>query len=276
MTNALDIPAGIDTTTSDPIVPILGVPTHPADYSRAAERIDGWIHEQSSRYVCVCPVHSIVLGWFNREHRRILRQSDLNTADGMPVVWTQQLLGSRQATRVYGPTLMQWLLHDASEKGYRIGFYGGKPEAVERLVKNLKLVYPRMNIVLQISPPYRELTREEDDEMTARINAARPDLLWIGLGCPRQERWMAEHRHRIPAVMIGVGAAFDFLSGTVRQAPRWMQNSGLEWFYRLICEPRRLWKRYLFTNSAFLAGLTLHLGLCGCRGAVQRLRGLAG
>ena len=232
---------------------ILGVPICNLDYEGVMSQIAKWIHEGSNRYIGVCPVHSIIDSLFNREHRRALLCADLNTADGMPVVWMQKLLGYQQASRVYGPTLMLKTLERAQQEGWRIAFYGGQPDRLPLLLDNLKEQFPKLKIVEAISPPLGELSQQQQREHIDQLNKANPYIVWVGLGSPKQEIWMARYSRQINAVVIGVGAAFDFHAGVVKQAPEYLQNIGMEWAFRLYCEPRRLFKRYLRANPLFIA-----------------------
>jgi N-acetylglucosaminyldiphosphoundecaprenol N-acetyl-beta-D-mannosaminyltransferase len=195
--------------------------------------------------------------------RRMVNEADLVTPDGMPLVWALKRLGVSDASRVYGPELMPHVLERAARENVPIGLYGGTSESLETLAQVLKARFPSVQIACQIAPPFRPLTPEEDEAVTQEIIASGARILFVGIGCPKQEKWMVAHRERIPAVMLGVGAAFDFHTGRVRQAPRWIRGAGLEWAFRLMMEPRRLWKRYAKHNPRF-AGLFL-LQLLGIR-----------
>ena len=232
---------------------IIDAPICNLDYSGVVDQIATWVDKKRRDYVCIVPVHSLIVGFWDRAHRAALQGAGLCTADGVPVVWAQRLLGHRGASRVYGPTLMLKALDRAQQEQWRVALYGGSPERLDSLVERLNELYPRLKLVEAISPPYRELTQDEDDLMVDRLRSARPDLVFVGLGCPKQERWMSEHRSRIPGVMLGVGAAFDFHAGAVAQAPLMLQRVGMEWAFRLAMEPRRLWKRYLTTNPVYVA-----------------------
>jgi len=213
---------------------------------QALEAIGSWIANGERQYVCVTPAHGVMECQKNRELLRIFNQSGLTTPDGMAIVWLLKLKGYRHVTRVYGPDLMENVCkRSANGAGYRHFFYGGGPGIAEKLSECLRSKYPGLHVVGTYTPPFRSLTPEEDEEVINQINRCSPDIVWVGISTPKQERWMVEHLHKINApVMIGVGAAFDFLSGSKPQAPRWMQRSGLEWLFRLISEPRRLWPRY--------------------------------
>ncbi|MEX0326955.1 MAG: WecB/TagA/CpsF family glycosyltransferase [Puniceicoccaceae bacterium] len=231
---------------------ILEVPLANLDYAGVVEKIVNWGLNREHRYVGVCNVHSTTSAAWTPGLKEALMEADLNTADGMPLVWMQKLMGHRRATRVYGPTLMLETLEIAVKMGLRIAFYGGHPDRLPILLENLEQQFPGINIVEAISPPFRELTEAADAEYTRRLNAAEPHIIWVGIGCPKQEKWMHAHRSRIGGVMVGVGAAFDFHAGAVAQAPAFLQKLGLEWAYRLYREPRRLYRRYLVTNPVFI------------------------
>jgi N-acetylglucosaminyldiphosphoundecaprenol N-acetyl-beta-D-mannosaminyltransferase len=184
--------------------------------------------------------------------RALVNAADLVTPDGMPLVWTLRRKGYPRQERVYGPELTLRVCQETAREGISVGFYGGHPEALKALVENLKARFPGLRVAYAYSPPFRPLTPEEDRAVVEAINTSGARILFVGLGCPKQERWMAEHRGRVKAVMLGVGAAFDHHAGRVRQAPPWMQRLGLEWAFRLLQEPRRLWKRYVKHNPRFL------------------------
>lgn len=238
---------------------VLGAPIADLDYEGVVTTTAEWVTRKQSEYVAIAPVHSVVEGVLGQAHRDALDGAGLVTADGMPIVWAQKLLGNRNATRVYGPTLMLNLLDRAALEGWRVGFYGGAPDTLNVLADRLQLRYPKLQIACAISPPFRQLSQAEDDDMVARINASNPDLLFVGLGCPKQEQWMHQHRSRLQTVQFGVGAAFSFHAGQLRQAPALLQRVGLEWLFRLCCEPRRLFKRYATTNPIFVARFGMQL-----------------
>jgi N-acetylglucosaminyldiphosphoundecaprenol N-acetyl-beta-D-mannosaminyltransferase len=222
----------------------------------------GWmertIQAAGRDYVVVCPVSTILACLDSAMVRRAVNRAGLVTPDGMPVVWLTRAAGHRHVSRVYGPDLMLGFCALSAEARYRQYFYGGAEGVPERVAEALSTRFPGVQVAGCCSPPFRPLTEEEDDEVVARINEARPDVVWVGLGSPKQDLWMAEHRERLSApLLVGVGAAFDFHAGRVRQAPRWMMRLGLEWLFRLMREPRRLWRRYLLGNPRFLWHVTL-------------------
>lgn len=241
-------------------VNILGVGISAINMELALDLIDAWISEAESKYVCVTPVHSVMECQRDSELRHIQNTSGLTTPDGMPLVWLSRLRGHNCVDRVYGPDLMLALCNHSIIKGYRHYFYGGEEGVPDRLAANLKTRFPEIDIVGSYSPPFRKLTPEEDEKIVQMINNCDPDIVWVGLGAPKQEYWMATHLDRLTAsALIGVGAAFDFHAGLKSQAPYWMQRSGLEWLFRLLSEPKRLWKRYLYDNPHFLLLLLLQM-----------------
>jgi N-acetylglucosaminyldiphosphoundecaprenol N-acetyl-beta-D-mannosaminyltransferase len=231
---------------------ILGVRVDATDCPRGASQIIQWAREGHSRYVCFATVSAIMECRDSRDYREVLEAADLVTSDGMPLVWLLRLLGVPDATRVYGPDLMPLVLERATGAGIPVGFHGGTEAALERLVSLVIARFPHLNVTYAKSPPFRPPTLDEDECAIREINDSGVRILFVGLGSPKQDFWMREHAGRINAVMLGVGAAFDFLAGTKLQAPRWMQRGGLEWLFRLVTEPRRLWRRYLRRNPYFL------------------------
>jgi len=191
--------------------------------------------------------------------RQGVNGADLVTPDGRPLVWALKALGAKGASQVRGTDLMAHVMERAARENVPIGLYGGSPDSLEELVRVLESRFPRLRVAFKISPPFRPLTPEEDEAVIKEIVSSGARILFVGIGCPKQERWMIAHRDRIPAVMVGVGAAFDFHAGRVRQAPRWMQAAGLEWAYRLLRDPRRLWKRYAKHNPRFVGLFLLQL-----------------
>ena len=234
-------------------VDILGVRVSAVDMPAVTAAIDQWIAMGERRYVCVTTAHGLNESQRDIELRRIHNNADLVTPDGMPLVWISRLLGYKHVARVCGPDLLLAVCQGAEQRGYRQFFYGGTPRIVNMLVSRLLSQYPSLQIAGTYAPPFRPLTPEEDSAAMALINESRADIVWVGLGAPKQERWMADHREWIGVpVMIGVGAAFDFHAGVKRRAPVLLQQCGLEWAFRLACEPRRLWRRYLIGNPKFI------------------------
>jgi N-acetylglucosaminyldiphosphoundecaprenol N-acetyl-beta-D-mannosaminyltransferase len=215
--------------------------------------IEDWISRREPHYVCVTPVHAVMESQRDKELRRIHNAAGLVTPDGMPLVWLSRLMGFPNVERVYGPDLTLAMCERSIKPRYQHFFYGGGPGVAEKLVLRLRSRFPGLKVCGTYSPPFRPLTLEEDRAIVAEINATKPDIVWVGISTPKQQYWMAEHVGQLSApVLIGVGAAFDFHAGIKRQAPRWMQKIGLEWLFRLLSEPRRLWRRYLIDNPWFL------------------------
>jgi N-acetylglucosaminyldiphosphoundecaprenol N-acetyl-beta-D-mannosaminyltransferase len=205
-------------------------------------------------YICVTGVHGIIEAQSDTQFRNILNSSFLTTPDGMPTVWLGHLDGFEDMTRVYGPDFMLALCERSVEKGYRHFLYGGKPGVAEQLRDELTARFPGIRFAGTYTPPFRPLNAQEEESLRLQIQETQADILWCGLSTPKQERFMAAYRDRLPVkLMVGVGAAFDLLSGNLSEAPDWMKKSGLQWLYRLIKEPRRLWRRYLLNNPRFVA-----------------------
>jgi len=232
---------------------VLGVKVDDINLELACDRVDGWISAREKSYICVAPVSTIIECQDNTPYREVINKSGMVTPDGMPLVWLGKAGGSKVIERTYGPDLMLTICERGQEKGWRHFLYGGTEESVEKLEKALKQKFPKIEISGKYSPPFRELSHDETQEITNTINNTNSDIVWVGLGAPKQDFWISQNRGILNApVLAGVGAAFDFISGTKKQAPKWMQNIGLEWLFRLSCEPRRLWKRYLLGNSKFV------------------------
>ncbi len=244
---------------------ILNLRVDEISYQSAVQQILDWASRRESRYICVANVHMVMEAYDDATFRQIVNSADLVTPDGMPLVWVMRWQGIRQQERVYGPLLTEYVLEAASKEGIPVGFYGGTAETLQKLKRNIQKRYPSLAIAYLHAPPFRPLTSQEDEEAVRSINDSGARILFIGLGCPKQERWMAMHKGRVQVVMMGVGAAFDFLAGVKPQAPRWMQRAGLEWLFRLLTEPRRLWRRYLYHNPRFVFLVLLQLlGLRHC------------
>jgi len=232
---------------------LLGVPVAALGPEAAADRILAWATDApTGRYVCFSPADHLARAHREPAFAQVLRGADLVVPDGMGVVWALRLLGCRQVRRVYGPDATLLVLAAAERAAVPVGFYGAAPETLARLTAAVRVRFPELRIAYALSPPFRPLTAEEDEVVTRAVNASGARILFVGLGTPKQEYWMAAHRGRIRAVMLGVGAAFDFLAGTKPQAPHWMMRAGLEWLFRLCTEPRRLWRRYLINNLRFV------------------------
>ena len=249
---------------ADPNFKVLGVRVDAVQIPGVIERIQQWIgSDRKCHFVAVTGMHGVMEARHDPLFKAILNSADLVVPDGMPLVWLGRLRGYHLRRRVYGPDLMFCCFEMASRMGYRHYFYGGSAGVPEKLATTARGAFPNLNVVGLNSPPFRPLTASEDEEIIARINACSPEILWVGLSTPKQERWMYEHRSRLCVpVVIGVGAAFDFHAGVKRQAPAWMREHGLEWLFRLLQEPHRLWRRYLVYGSQFLFWAALEqLGL---------------
>src|SRR5829696_1475557 len=240
---------------------ILGLPIAMTDYTEAMDVMDGMIARRERGYVCATAVHAVMVAQNDPEMREALQRSTLTVPDGMPLVWAANLLGDDLSDRVYGPELMLRYCERSRDRGHRVFLYGGRDQgSLAQLTLNLRLRFPGIKIVGGYSPPFRALTEDEDKAIAEQINAARPDVVWVGIGVPKQEKWMARMRDRLEApVLAAVGAAFDFHAGRVSMAPEWMQTRGLEWTYRIAQEPRRLLPRYLVHNPRFVAKLAVQL-----------------
>jgi len=211
-------------------------------------------------YVCVTGVHGVMEAQRSAEFRGILNKASLVTPDGMPTVWVGRLQGHRQMRRVFGPDLMLEFCRRSVTRGYTHFLYGGRPGVVDHLHSVLIRRFPGIKVVGTYTPPFRALSPEEEADIMGLVSAVKPDIIWVGLSTPRQERFMAEYLDRLESkLMIGVGAAFDIHTGQIKDAPQWMKQAGLQWLHRLSQEPSRLWKRYLFNNSAFIMKLALQI-----------------
>ncbi len=230
----------------------LGVPVNAVQIPDAIEAMSRWIDAGGvARYVTVTGMHGLIEAQDDLELRRIFQSADLVVPDGMPLVWVGRLRGHNLRRRVYGPELMETFCAETGP-AYNHYFYGGGPGVAERLAYTMSERHG-IRVAGWYTPPFRDLTPEEDEEVIEAIDSSGAQIVWVGLSTPKQERWMAAHRDRVQAqVLVGVGAAFDFLSGTKSMAPRWMREHGLEWFYRLVTEPTRLWRRYLIGGARFL------------------------
>ena len=239
----------------------LGVPLGLTDYEQALDWIDDTVASRGRGYVCVCNVHTVMASAEDAELRSALLGSSINVPDGQPLVWAINLLGHSLGARVYGPKLMARACARGAQSGQRLYLYGGRNQgALVQLALNLRQRFPGVRIVGGYSPPHRPLTDDERDAVITEINGSRADVVWVGIGVPKQEKWMAQMRGALEApVLVGVGAAFDFHAGLVPQAPNWIQESGLEWAYRLAHEPRRLWRRYMRYNPRFVHAFTRQL-----------------
>lgn len=243
---------------------MLGVRLNAFSVDESLDIVADWISEREAgappadhgNYVCHANVHSLMEAQDDPALMAALNESALSVPDGMPLVWASKYAGHKSAERVYGPDLLDAVAAKAATEGWTSFFMGGADGVADSLVTTLQERFPGFTSVGTMSPPYRELSEAENQDMIDTINDAKPDLLWVGLGMPKQEKWMHAHAAKIEAAgVFGVGAAFDFGAGTVRQAPKFIQRSGFEWLFRLAMEPRRLWRRYLVTCSPFFLAL---------------------
>jgi N-acetylglucosaminyldiphosphoundecaprenol N-acetyl-beta-D-mannosaminyltransferase len=232
---------------------ILGMRVDATSYAHAAQEILRWARKGESRYVCVATVNNVIEAHDDPDYRAVMEAADLVTPDGMPLVWGLRLLGVATATRVYGPDLTPVVCQLAAEQGVPVGFHGGAQDVLEELTARLRQRFPGLKIAYRVSPPFRPLTPDEERRTVEDLDRSGARIVFVGLGTPKQERWMAAHKNKVNTVMLGVGAAFDLLAGSKRQAPRLLQRLGLEWLYRLVQEPGRLWRRYLYRNPRFVA-----------------------
>lgn len=241
-------------------VNVLGVGVSPVNIPAVVEVLDGWIRHQERHYVCVTGVHGVMESQTDPKLREVYNRAGLSVPDGMPLVYLSRMLGQPQVDRVYGPDLMLEMCRVSTERGYRHYLYGTTEATLVKLRARLERDYPGIQICGSYSPPFRALSEQEMQDVHTRINDANPDIVWVSLGAPKQEMWMANNRPYLNApVLVGVGAAFDFHAGNTPQAPHWMQRACLEWAYRLSKEPKRLWRRYVYHNPRFLYCLSLQL-----------------
>lgn len=242
----------MSSTTSRVIASVIGSPIDCVDWEGSLARLQLWASEHESRVVCICNAHSVVTARQDKEFAAAVNSADMATPDGAPVAWLMRRLGASGQQRINGPDLMLKYCEAAAKRGESIYLYGGAETTLSILCDELPKRFPGLVIAGSHSPPFRALSEEEDAAIVRDINDSGAGTIWVSLGCPKQEKWMAAHRGRINGVMIGVGAAFDYHAGVISRAPLWMQNNGLEWLHRLASEPRRLWKRYFVTNTLFI------------------------
>lgn len=231
---------------------IITSPITALTFKQTIDELEKWVLAQQKRYVCICNTHSVVTASNDSLFETALTNADICTPDGMPLVWALRSYGFVDQDRVDGPNLMLKLCELSSAKRYRVFLYGGTDETLQQLVQRLSNLFPSLEIAGSYSPPFRSLTDSEDAQIVDMINSAKADFIFVGLGCPKQEIWMYRHRDNINGVMIGVGAAFDFITGNKKRCPEFMQRIGMEWLFRLMSEPGRLWKRYAYNNPVYI------------------------
>jgi N-acetylglucosaminyldiphosphoundecaprenol N-acetyl-beta-D-mannosaminyltransferase len=246
--------------TDVPRANVLGVGVSAVNLAQAIGLFEEWIAQNRRGYVCVTGVHGVMEAQRDPAFRKILNESLLITPDGMPTVWVGRAQGLLGMDRVFGPDLMLGVCEMSRRKGYTHFLYGGQPGIAEKLRSALESKFPGLRVVGTYTPPFGPLSPEQESELLEQVAAVKPDFFWVGLSTPKQERWMAEFGSRLDTrILVGVGAAFDFHTGGLQDAPEWVKRAGLQWLHRLKQEPKRLWKRYLMNNSAFLWKITLQM-----------------
>jgi N-acetylglucosaminyldiphosphoundecaprenol N-acetyl-beta-D-mannosaminyltransferase len=239
---------------------VLGVGVSAINMSEALSLFQSWLGNGGKGYVCVTGVHGVMEAQNDPEFRRILNKSLLTTPDGMPTVWVGKLQGFQSMGRVFGPDLMREVCRLSVENGYSHFFYGGRPGIAEKLKAAMTQRFPGLRVAGTYTPPFGSLSCEEEAHLLSLVAKSKPDIFWVGLSTPKQERFMAEYNEKIQTkIMVGVGAAFDLHTGSIKDAPDWVKSSGLQWMHRLVQDPRRLWKRYLLNNPKFLWKISLQL-----------------
>lgn len=228
-------------------------------WDEALRHIMAWGAARESRYICICNVHSVVTATRDPEFKKAVNGADMATSDGAPVAWALRKLGFPSQQRINGPDLMWRYLKQAEQVGQTVFFYGSTNDTLMKLRASIAREFPGVKVAGMCSPAFRPASESEDAAQVEEINRSGANVVFVGLGCPKQEKWMAAHQGRVNAVMIGVGAAFDYHSGTTKRAPLWWQHNGLEWLYRLVSDPRRLLKRYMVTNTLFILGFSRQL-----------------
>jgi N-acetylglucosaminyldiphosphoundecaprenol N-acetyl-beta-D-mannosaminyltransferase len=243
-----------DSDLSHPCANVLGVKISAVNLKSAVDLADRWISSAEGHgYVCATAVHGVMEARADSELRRVLNHAFINAPDGMPMTWVGRLQGLRDMDRVFGPDLMMAMCQLSVERGYRNFLYGGKPGVADLLSETLQKRFPGLQVVGTYTPPFRALTQGEEKEVLAQVRESRPHIIWVGLGAPKQERFMAQYVDYLQVpLMFGVGAAFDYHTGSIRDCSAWVKRAGLQWLHRLMQEPRRLWKRYLLNNPVFL------------------------
>jgi len=231
---------------------ILGVNVNVTDIKETIKHIEDNLNKAKGNYICISNVHTTVMSYEDKQYRKIQNEAFMTLPDGKPLSIVSKLKGFKEAERVTGPDLMEEIFKISEKKGYTHYFYGSTEEVINCLRKSLIKIYPKLKIQGHCCPPFRQLSEDEDIVIINKINTAKSDFLWVGLGAPKQEIWMYNHRNIISSIMVGVGAGFEYHAGILKRAPEWIQKLSLEWLYRLIQQPRKLFKRYLFTNFKFV------------------------
>lgn len=231
---------------------VLGIRVSPINVNEASNMVASWAAESAGRVVCAANVHMVMEAWDDASFAAELARADLVVCDGRPLVWACRLQATQNACQTRGLDFMLGASAVAARSGLKVGVYGGEPAVAEAVRRRLIEQYPGIEVTYCWSPPFRQLTAHEDEAVVNGLIDANVQILFVGLGCPKQERWMVAHKGQLPCVMLGVGAAFDMVAGRMKVAPRWMQRAGLEWAFRLMSEPRRLWRRYAAHNGRFV------------------------
>ena len=246
-------PDPVPASCRHPLVDVLGVNVSGINLRRAIKLAESWLATKRPGYICVSGVHGIMEAQRDTELRQILNRAVINVPDGMPLSWVGRLRGFRQMDRVFGPDFMSAICQRSVSRGYRHFLYGGQPGVAEHLKEVLQGRFPGLQIVGTWTPPFRALNNQEERDLLAQVHACSPDIVWVGISTPRQERFMAQYADRLKVpLLVGVGAAFDYHTGRIRDSPNWLKRAGLQWLHRLLQDPRKLWRRYLRNNPAFL------------------------
>jgi N-acetylglucosaminyldiphosphoundecaprenol N-acetyl-beta-D-mannosaminyltransferase len=237
---------------------VLGVKVSAIDLITAVDMADEWVAVRNRGYICVTGVHGVMEAQKDAEFLHILNRAFINAPDGMPMSWVGHLQGLSQMDRVFGPDFMAAMCQLSVQRGYRHFLYGGERGVAELLKEALQKRFPGLLVVGTYTPPFRNLSAAEEDDVLAQVQASKPHILWVGLSTPKQERFMAHYIDRLEVpLLVGVGAAFDYHTGRIRDCPDWVKRAGLQWMHRLLQDPRRLWKRYLRNNPAFVWNIVL-------------------
>lgn len=247
------------------LINVIGAPIDALTWDTALDRLRQWASARESRVVCICNVHSVITARTDARFADVLQRADMATPDGMPIAWMMRRLGVDNQERINGPDLMWRYCEIAARDAQPIFLLGGTQDCLDKLTARLHSEYPELKTA-SYAPPFRPLTETEEDDIVRMINESGACTVWVAFGCPKQEFWIHKMRGQVNAVMLGVGAAFDYHAGVIRRAPVWMQRAGFEWLFRLASEPRRLWQRYLVTNSLFLVAAFKQLGTKVLRG----------
>lgn len=238
---------------------VVSLSVNVCDSRSITERVAELVLAGKGGYICFSTVHMVMESYDNAEYAKKVNAANMVIPDGMPLVWMQKLQGRKDARRTRANDMMIELCSVAESRGWSVGFYGASQKVIDEIKERATTDFPQMKVAYAFSPPFRPLSEDEESEIKDKITAALPDLIFVGLGCPKQENWMSKNSPDLKPIMFGVGASFDFFAGNVKESPRWIGNLGLEWLYRLWQEPRRLWYRYLILNPRFILQAVLQL-----------------